>query len=185
VADTKISGLPLGTATTGDLIPIARGSINYAVTVQGVAALAYPVAIANLGITGSPGATNFARGDGTWSSTATTWTMTTAIADSYQMPSGGIITDSNTSRTLSGADNGKIIWFTNAAAITVTTASGLGAGFACTMIQGGTGQITVAQGSSTTRVGYSNQYKSSGQYGVIAVLCPVADTFVVAGNVTA
>lgn len=100
----------------------------------------------------------------------------------YQVNSSAIITESGTTRTLSATDNGKIIYCTSSSAITITTAASLGAGFSCTIIQGGTGQITVAQGSSTTLVSYGSFVKTAGQYAAISVVCPVADTFLLMGQ---
>lgn len=107
------------------------------------------------------------------------------VSDAYILTESGVITESGTSRTLSAADNGKVIYCTSGSAVTINTASGLGAGFSCTIIQGGAGQITVAQGSGTTRVSYSAFYKSAGQYAAMTLVCPVADTFVLAGNTAA
>lgn len=104
------------------------------------------------------------------------------VMPSYQMSSSGIITDATTTRTLAAGDNGKVIYFTSGSAITVNTAAGLGAGFSCVLLQGGAGQITVVQGSSTTLVSYSSLVKSAGQYAAISVFAPVADTFVLSGQ---
>jgi len=104
------------------------------------------------------------------------------LATSFQLKSGGIITESGTTRTLSATDNGKVIYFTSGSSITVTTATSLGAGFSCVLIQGGAGQITVNQGASTTLVSYGAMYKTAGQYATINILCPVADTFYVSGQ---
>jgi hypothetical protein len=105
-------------------------------------------------------------------------------SNAYQLNSAAIITDSTTSRTLSSSDNGKIINFTNESAITVTTAINLGAGFSCTLIQGGLGQITIVQGASTTLTSYGNFVKSSAQYASISVLSLSTDTFLLVGNLT-
>lgn len=96
----------------------------------------------------------------------------------------GIIISFGGSRTLSAADNGKILYCTSSSAVNITTASGLGAGFSCTIIQGGTGQITVAQGASTTRVSFGSLFKTSGRYAMVTIMCPVANTFVVGGQLT-
>ena len=106
----------------------------------------------------------------------------TVASTGYQLESGGIITESTTARTLSAADNGKVIYCTNGSATTITTAASLGAGFSCTIVQGGAGKVTVAQGASTTLVSYSSLYSTMGQYAVISLICPVADTFLAAGN---
>ena len=99
----------------------------------------------------------------------------------YQLESGGLITEATTARTLSATDNGKIIYCTNGSATTITCAAGLGAGFSCTIIQGGAGKVTVAAGGQTL-VSYSSLFSTMGQYAVISLVCPVANTFVAAGN---
>lgn len=99
-------------------------------------------------------------------------------AKGYSINTSAIITESGTSRTLSSVDNGKIIYCTSSSAVTITTASGLGVGFSCSIIQAGTGQITIAQGSSTTLVNTNNYFKSLAQWSVSLLLCPVADTFI-------
>lgn len=103
--------------------------------------------------------------------------------DAFQTQAGSVITDATTARTLSAADNGKVLYFTSSSAITVTTATGLGKGFSCTIIQGGTGQITIAAGSSTTLASYLSLVKTAGQYAMASIFCPVADTFIFAGNI--
>ena len=111
-----------------------------------------------------------------------TQTFTTVTADAFILSSSGIVTEAGTSRTLSASDNGKVIYCTSSSAVTITTATGLGAAFSCTIIQGGSGKVTVAQGSSTTLVSYSSLFSTMGQYAVISLLAPVANTFVAAGN---
>jgi hypothetical protein len=101
-------------------------------------------------------------------------------SNAYQL--NNIITDSTTARTLSAIDNGSVIYFTNSLNITVTTAANLGAGFACTLVQGGAGQITIVQGTLTTLVSYLNLTKSAGQYAVISAISPIGGTFLLAGN---
>jgi hypothetical protein len=98
-----------------------------------------------------------------------------------QMLTGVIVTESGASRTLSTTDNGKIIYCTSNSAVTINCASGLGAGFNCTIIQGGTGKVTVAPNSQTL-VSYSSLFSTLGQYAVISLIAPVANTFVAAGN---
>jgi hypothetical protein len=99
----------------------------------------------------------------------------------YQLESGGLITEATTARTLSATDNGKIIYCTSGSATTITCAAGLGAGFSVTIIQGGAGKVTVAAGGQTL-VSYSSLISTMGQNAVISLICPVANTFVAAGN---
>ena len=65
--------------------------------------------------------------------------------------------------------------------MTITCAAGLGAGFSCTIIQAGAGKVTVAAGGQTL-VSYSSLFSTMGQYAVISAICPVANTFLLAGN---
>ena len=98
-----------------------------------------------------------------------------------QIMTGMIITEAGTTRTLSATDNAKIIYCTSSSAVTITCASGLGAGFNVTIIQGGAGKVTVAAGGQTL-VSYSSLFSTMGQYAVISLIAPVANTFVAAGN---
>jgi hypothetical protein len=102
-------------------------------------------------------------------------------ASAYQLNANAFITEATTARTLSAADNGKIIYCTSASATTITCAAGLGKGFSCTIIQGGAGKVTVAAGGQTL-VSYSSLFSTMGQYAVISAICPVANTFLLAGN---
>ena len=106
---------------------------------------------------------------------------TTKKATVSQILTGQLVTESGTTRTLSATDNGKIIYCTSSSAVTINCAAGLGVGFNCTIIQGGTGKVTVAANSQTL-VSYSSLFSTMGQYAVISLVCPVANTFIAAGN---
>jgi hypothetical protein len=105
-------------------------------------------------------------------------------ADAFSLTAQGIITEAGTSRTLSASDDGKVIYCTSSSAVTITCATGLGAGFSCTIIQGGTGKVTVAAGSATL-VSYASLFSTMGQYAVVSLISPVADEFIAAGNLGA
>jgi hypothetical protein len=107
--------------------------------------------------------------------------VSSITSDAFILSSAGIITEATTARTLSASDNGKIIYCTSASAVTITCAASLGKGFGCTIIQGGAGKVTVAAGGQTL-VSYSSLFSSMGQYAVISAICPVANTFLLAGN---
>jgi hypothetical protein len=106
---------------------------------------------------------------------------TTKRVTASQLLTGVIITEATTSRTLTAGDNGKIIYCTSGSATTITCATGLDVGFNCTIIQGGAGKVTVAAGAATL-VSYSSLFSTMGQYAIISLISPVADTFVAAGN---
>ena len=110
-----------------------------------------------------------------------TSTLTDVAAADYTLLPAGIITEATTARTLSATDNGRVIYCTSGSATTITCAASLGAGFSCTIIQGGAGKVTVAAGGQTL-VSYSSLFSTMGQNAVISAICPVADTFLLAGN---
>ena len=105
-------------------------------------------------------------------------------ADAFSLTAQGIIAEGGTSRTLSAADDGKVIYCTSSSAVTITCATGLGAGFSCTIIQGGTGKVTVAAGLAAL-VSYASLISTMGQYAVVSLISPVADEFIAAGNLGA
>ena len=92
-----------------------------------------------------------------------------------------IVRETGTSRTLSAADNGKVILCGNTSAITVTCPAGLPVGFSCTIIQTNTGKVTLAE-SGTAVESYSGLMSTMGQYAVISLISTDPDWFIAAGN---
>ena len=86
-----------------------------------------------------------------------------------------------TTYTLVAGDNGKVVVLDNASAVTVTVPSGLGAGFNCSFIQKGAGQVSFSA-SGTTVNNRQSHTKINAQYGVASLLAYAADTFVLAGD---
>ena len=107
-----------------------------------------------------------------------------ASAAGYIITADAIVTESGTTRTLSAADNGKVIYCTSGSAVTINCAAGLGAGFSATIIQGGAGKVTVAPNGQTL-ASYGSLFSTLGQYAVIATVSPVANTFILTGNLGA
>ena len=106
---------------------------------------------------------------------------TTKKATVANVLTGQIVTESGTSRTLSATDNGKVIYCTSSSAVTINCAAGLGAGFNCTIIQAGAGKVTIAANGQTLN-SYSGLLSTMGQYAVVSLIAPVANTFIAAGN---
>lgn len=86
-----------------------------------------------------------------------------------------------TTYTLVSSDNGKVITFNNAGAITLTVPSGLGNGFNCTVVQIGAGQVTFTA-SSTTISNRSSFTKTAGNKAMATLVAYAADTFVTGGD---
>lgn len=89
-----------------------------------------------------------------------------------------------TTYTLVAGDNGKVVVLNNASAVTVTVPSGLGAGFNCSFVQKGAGQVSFSA-SGTTINNRQSHTKINAQYGVASIVAYAADTFVLAGDTAA
>ena len=89
-----------------------------------------------------------------------------------------------TTYTLVAGDNGKVVVLDNASAVTVTVPSGLGAGFNCSFVQKGAGQVSFSA-SGTTINNRQSHTKINAQYGVASIVAYAADTFVLAGDTAA
>lgn len=86
-----------------------------------------------------------------------------------------------TSYTLLASDNGKVLTFSNASAVTLTVPSGLGAGFNCLIVQIGAGAVTPTV-SSTTINQRQSFTKTAGQYAIATLVSYAADTFALGGD---
>lgn len=91
------------------------------------------------------------------------------------------INDQTDDYTLLASDNGKVVVMNKASAVTVTVPSGLGAGFNCSFVQKGAGQVSFSA-SSTTIYNRQSHTKINAQYGVASIVAYAADTFVLAGD---
>jgi hypothetical protein len=90
------------------------------------------------------------------------------------------ITSVSTNYPLTAADNGKVIQSTSATAITITIPSGLPAGFNCTVVQMGAGQITFAG----TYFNRGNFNKTASQYAIVSILHLGSNNIIVSGEMS-
>ncbi len=99
--------------------------------------------------------------------------------------STGLTNDqTNSSYTLTTADNGKIIILNYATAITLNVPYFF-VGFNCMILQKGTGQVTLAINGTTTNI--YNRYnftKTAGQYSILTLVCTEANKYVSSGDMT-
>lgn len=198
MANVKISNLTELNATPAgaDILPITDVSgtpTTKKITVTNLVAAAPQgdlVASNNLSDVGSASTarTNLGLGD------AATKTVGTADTNVIGVASGTVdlggnkledfdasINDQTASYQLVAGDNGKVIVLNNGSALNLTVPSGLGAGFNCSVIQKGAGQVTFVA-SSTTINNRQSHTKIAGQYGVATLVAYTADTFVLAGD---
>lgn len=90
------------------------------------------------------------------------------------------ITSVSTNYPLTAADNGKIIQSTSASAINITIPSGLPAGFNCTIVQMGAGQITFAG----TYFNRGNFTKTASQYAIVSILHMGSNNIIMSGEMS-
>ena len=85
-----------------------------------------------------------------------------------------------TAYTLLAGDNGKVVVLNNGSAVTVTVPSGLGAGFNCSFVQKGAGQVSFS--ASGTTINRQSHTKINAQYGVASIVAYADNVFVLAGD---
>jgi hypothetical protein len=204
MANKKISSLNSlgGTPDVADIIPITdvsdtTGSVNGTtkkVTVANLVAAAPQgdlVASNNLSDVSSAATsrTNLGLGDAATKTVGTADTNVIGVSSGTVDLGGNKLEDfdasindqTGTAYTLVAGDNGKVVVLNNASAVTVTVPSGLGAGFNCSFIQKGAGQVSFSA-SGTTINNRQSHTKINGQYGVASIVAYAADTFVLAGD---
>jgi hypothetical protein len=198
MANVKISNLTELNATPAgaDILPITDVSgtpTTKKITVTNLVAAAPQgdlVASNNLSDVGSASTARTNLGLGT----AATKTVGTADTNVIGVASGTVdlggnkledfdasINDQTDSYQLVAGDNGKVIVLNKASAVNLTVPSGLGAGFNCSVIQKGAGQVTFVE-SSTTINNRQSHTKIADRYGVASLVAYADDTFVLAGD---
>jgi hypothetical protein len=113
--------------------------------------------------------------------TITALSTTTTTAGSYRL--SAVTTSAATTLTLNSTHNGAILRFTASSAVTITIPTGLGAAFSCSVIQEGTGQITITPDAGVTRNAFGGATKTAGQYAVATLIATAANTFILGGQV--
>lgn len=121
-------------------------------------------------------------GVGTASPTENLTVAGTVNADAYKVTSTTINAQTGTSYALVAGDNGKVVTLDNASAITVAVPAGLGAGFSCSLIQLGAGQVSLSAGVGVTLNSYLNYTKIAGQHGGASLISYSANVFNLNGN---
>lgn len=105
------------------------------------------------------------------------------------LPSGStfydIVSETTTSRTLSDSDHGKVIVFSNSSGINVTIPDTLTTGFSCTIVQSGSGQVTVAASGSASVFGYGGSLSTAGQYASLNIIPTGSNAYIVEGELGA
>ena len=203
MSNKKISSLDSlgGTPAVGDIIPItdisdttgsAQGTTKKVTVANLVAAAPQGDLQASNNLSdvasASTSRTNLGLGDAATKTVGTADTNVLAVSSGTVDLGGNKIEDFDASindktddYTLLASDNGKVVVMNKASAVTVTVPSGLGAGFNCSFVQKGAGQVSFSA-SSTTINNRQSHTKINAQYGVASIVAYAADTFVLAGD---
>jgi len=91
------------------------------------------------------------------------------------------LNDQTDNYTLQTSDAGKVVVMNKGSAVNLTVPASLGAGFTCSVVQKGAGQVTFVA-SSTTINNRQSHTKIAGQHGVATLISTAADVFVLAGD---
>jgi len=101
----------------------------------------------------------------------------------FQITSGAINSQSGTTYTLLGSDNGKVIVWNTASSATLTVPSGLAVGYNTTVIQTGSGGIGIT-GSGTTLNSFEGKLTTAGQHAAVSLISYSSNVFNIAGGLT-
>ncbi len=105
--------------------------------------------------------------------------LTIVNATTYTLSSSGsAFTNPPTS---GGGDNRKVLSFTSSSAVTVSVPPGLTQGFACDIIQAGTGTVTIAAISPVVIHAFSGSLAMIGRYSVARLYSTDQDVYVLSG----
>ncbi len=85
--------------------------------------------------------------------------------------------------TLVAADNGTVISFTSATAVTLTIPTGLPDGFNCMVVQQGAGQVTLT-GSGLVPISRNSYTKTIGQYALATILHMGSNVVIISGELS-
>jgi hypothetical protein len=88
-----------------------------------------------------------------------------------------------TSYTLAASDNGKIISCTSNSPVTITVPA-LTIGFNCLIVQRGTGQVTLVNGSGGTVNNRYNFNKTAGRHAIMSLVSVEAGQFISSGDMS-
>ena len=91
------------------------------------------------------------------------------------------LNDQTDNYTLQTSDAGKVVVMNKGSAVNLTVPASLGAGFTCSVVQKGAGQVTFVA-SSTTINNRQSPTKIAGQHGVATLISTASDVFVLAGD---
>lgn len=109
-------------------------------------------------------------------------TFTTPTADVYLVNATNVTSQTVTTYQFTNGDNGKLVKFSNAAAIVATVTTGLTTGWWCNVSQEAAGQVTISAGGATI-LRASNGLKTRAQFSVLNVLYfGITDNYNVGGD---
>ena len=108
-------------------------------------------------------------------------TAATSASTDFSPAFYSTVTESTTARTVSDSDNGKVIVCTSSSDVTITLPNTLTAGFGCTVIQSGTGQVTIAAGAGSTLSSYAGT-STKGRYATLQIIPIGTNAYIVDGE---
>lgn len=118
------------------------------------------------------------------SGTSISYSLEFQTAPEFQTAGSWVNIQTGTNYQLSSNDFNKTIVCNNSSEIILTVPYGLAVGFVCSIIQLGTGRITIT-GSDIKIVNRKNYNKTAGQYALASLISPIANTFILSGDVGA
>jgi hypothetical protein len=189
--------LEIASTSKGFLVPRMTAAQKTAISLPATGLLIYqtdaPIGFyVNTGTSASP---NWLRLSNDWVKSGNDISYTTGNVSTTGNLTGGSSTSSKLSGfgasistkasayTLTASDNGTVISFTSATAVTLTIPTGLPDGFNCMVVQQGTGQVTLA-GSGLTPISRNSYTKTIGQYALATILHMGSNVVIISGELS-
>jgi hypothetical protein len=100
-------------------------------------------------------------------------------APAFALAPAGVNAQTGAAYTLQASDNGRVVTFDNAAAVTLTIPAGLPVGFSCLLLQLGAGAVVIAGAGVALHNG--DGLTTTGRYAPASLFSPAPDVHIAGG----
>lgn len=181
---TLVGGTSTAEVNANDILPITdvddtTGSVDGTTKAVKVSDLMGEAPVQS--VAGRTGAVTITNTDVSGLGTAAT-SASTDFSSAFKSLTTPAFTGTPLAYTLTASDNGKVVIVDESSNAYITVPQSLGSGFNCTVVQKGTGRVTLQAGTGVSVAGYNLGVATIGQYGVIDLVPISTDNYYVTGD---